>query len=557
MNANVIVTVMDGSKKVIPGAKVRIQQAGSRVHFEGTTDSAGQVVFADIKAHQYRLTADKGSRRSAIRVLQVYEGANITVLHVAGLRESRYYCDYCDKGWNGVTNRRATKPLNQAANEAANKEVWEQCAERLETKPKTRKGRRLNLSRDDYLCRRRWMDAYLAYEETEDKEDPPPDNPPSCVINCPKEKPPKKDIYACMVQTVEATCAHGRKAVYRSPSFYMHRLYGSVQQLQIVPDERWAHEIVHLHAVVHKSCGSHPVWSLDGAKKNKVTSDFSLEARAPIVAHLWTPRTSPKVYTVECWDHYSATKIVIEAFPSVEFKVDVNLDKFKDIYDKIKKVVEIAAEVAADKFKWEFGLVKVIANGQWKEHTDHRAYYGYAIAANGTFIKGTFAITIGPSKITKWIKKIPKLGKYIAKVINYIIKAGLEIEIDGSMGCNVDIKRGSPDEREWVEDTGGGISGDIGVTVKLGARAVGSRDNPLIGVELSGQSAFVSRGTGFVAKDGFGADFSVDFDGLTGALTVKAIWGLIAVNESIKMIDKKNIWGGKKGKRLYFSQDSK
>jgi len=91
-----------------------------------------------------------------------------------------YKCPVCKKKWTGVTNRRVDQPLNQDAVQAANKEVWDKCKERLGTDPATGKGRKLTMNSDDYLCRRRWMDAYLAALEPQKREKPPDDPVGKC-----------------------------------------------------------------------------------------------------------------------------------------------------------------------------------------------------------------------------------------------------------------------------------------------------------------------------------------------------------------------------------------
>ena len=117
----------------------------------------------------------------------------------------KYKCPVCGKEWAGVTNRRANQPLNKKAVEEADKEVWTKCKDRLGTDPITGKGRKLTMSQDDYLCRRRWMDAYLAVLNEEPKPEKPPKDP---VKKCPyslkleivdvKGKKPKKFIIATL-----------------------------------------------------------------------------------------------------------------------------------------------------------------------------------------------------------------------------------------------------------------------------------------------------------------------------------------------------------------------
>lgn len=53
-----------------------------------------------------------------------------------------------------MSNRRATRPLNQAAVQTANEVVWKNFPEL--------KGRKLNMNSEDYQYRKVWMDAYLA-----------------------------------------------------------------------------------------------------------------------------------------------------------------------------------------------------------------------------------------------------------------------------------------------------------------------------------------------------------------------------------------------------------
>lgn len=67
-------------------------------------------------------------------------------------------CPYCGKEWIGTSNRRAKKPLDPDAVAAANLASRNNCKRLTSTDGKFRS---LTMSKDDYFCRRRWMDAYL------------------------------------------------------------------------------------------------------------------------------------------------------------------------------------------------------------------------------------------------------------------------------------------------------------------------------------------------------------------------------------------------------------
>lgn len=89
-------------------------------------------------------------------------------------------CPHCGKAWpTPVTNRVVKeRPLDPRAEEAANREVALKCPH---IKDPSGKPRALTMEDPDYPCRRRWMDAYLAYK-------PPPARviPDDPCQNCPK-----------------------------------------------------------------------------------------------------------------------------------------------------------------------------------------------------------------------------------------------------------------------------------------------------------------------------------------------------------------------------------
>jgi len=166
MKGDLVVTVTTSEGTALAGVTVTI--LGTTLDTDNdnaTTDSSGVASFKNIGEGQYNVSASREGFTPEVKNGVTVAGATSNTVALA-LKAAPgggklYVCKDCGANWTGTTNRRAARPLESEAVEAANKEVWTKCAKRLGTDPKTGKGRKLTMSSDDYLCRRKWMDAYL------------------------------------------------------------------------------------------------------------------------------------------------------------------------------------------------------------------------------------------------------------------------------------------------------------------------------------------------------------------------------------------------------------
>jgi hypothetical protein len=108
----------------------------------------------------------------------------------------------CGKIWVGTSNRRAEQPLDPVAVAAADQASHSNCA-RL--KQADGSYRQLTMSDDDYLCRRAWMDAYLAALGADSGKKKSPTSKPAAKP-APK-RPPDHPVIPCekAMLTVQVT----------------------------------------------------------------------------------------------------------------------------------------------------------------------------------------------------------------------------------------------------------------------------------------------------------------------------------------------------------------
>jgi hypothetical protein len=238
----------------------------------------------------------------------------------------------------------------------------------------------------------------------------------------------------------------------------------------------------------------------------------------------------------------------VHSYPNVELDVTLDLKKTAKWLYTVIKGIEWVVEIAAEKFQWKIAEGRGSVTAVWKEYTDHRAYYDYRIAAKfDPLIGAELKIALGTSWITGKIKKIPWLGKYIQKVIDWLVKAGLYLKLSGGIICDFRMERNSPDQPLYPTQPAGGVGGKIGAALGVEANVIGDK---VIMIEVEGGGAFVGSGPPFADDRGFGLkDFKVDFDGLKGSLKVKLIDGWIEHSETVTFVEGSTVWGPRK---VYF-----
>jgi hypothetical protein len=452
-------------------------------------------------------------------------------------------CDGCGRVFAGTTNRRARRPLDPRAVAVANAHVDASCPRLAQPDGSSRL---LTMARDDYTCRRVWMNKYLETleqgEQSDDSIEPKRSvDPVAPVAQCSaggSTTGGKVDAGVdCAIVEISAQCSHGGKQLRRVTS---ERI------LEVVPDASLGADRITLEATMQRACGNHPVWSITG-KEGGRGSKHQFDAYPPVISKLWLIQVSPRVYEVDCDAHACPRRLTIHAYPSDELAINVDLNKTLKALRNITKVAEVLLDTVADRFQWKYLEGRVSAQAAWKEHTDHRAFYAYVIAAKLDPLFGAeFKVTVGPSKITKWASKIPLAGKYVERVIGWLVKAGVYFKVAGGITVDVSYKRNSPDQQRFVKGIGPGLGGSIGVAVGAEGRVVGD----LLKVELELGGAIKAASTPFIDGRGFGLDsFQVDFDGLKGTIKAIFLWGVIDANETMTLVGASTLYGPE---RLYF-----
>lgn len=435
-----------------------------------------------------------------------------------------------------MKTRYASFPLDCRALEAANRALWKKHPEL--------KGRKLTMDPSDYKYRKEWMDEYIKAEGKAQSSKPQrkPDAPiTSCPEPAPKDSPPppppppppKKDVQ-CALISIDARCEHTR-------------LVSASMILEVVPGKTLGADQIQLQAKVQSLCGSkHPEWSITGEPTKKgLKTDF--RARGVVVEMLipWIPTIRPNKYHVGCQCCNGAGQsLAVHAYPSKELEVKLDLKKTAKWVYTIIKGIEWAVEIGAEKFQWKVLEGAASAKAQWKEHTDWRAYYAYELSAKFDPLLGIECkISVGSAWITGKVKKIPWLGKYVQKVIDWLIKAGVYLLFAGGINLEYKWERRSPDERLFGKELGkgAGVSGKIKVALGVEGHAAGDK---IIAVQAELLGEVTAGGEPFHDAAGFGLDkFKCEFSGLKGEFKIKLLDGWIEDTEAVTFIEARNLYG--------------
>ena len=371
---------------------------------------------------------------------------------------------------------------------------------------------------------------------------PPPPPPPPGGGPPPPPVPPL-DVTKCAFISAKGKCEHGREI-------------SDGKTLEVVSAETYGSDEIQLEAELWnegkcqhiEGCpfAEGPVkWTItdNGTKYGKTTS---FPAKGPITSKFWLPSISPKKYDIRCSSCGGSKRLTVDCYPGNQFAAKLDLEKALKMLRTITDAAQWALEFApgVEKFSWKYLEGKVSGEAQWKEWTDHRAYYAYKIAIGFDPLFGAeFKASLGSGAITKYVKKIPLAGKYIQRVIDWLVKAGLYIKLSGGINVDANYERKSPDEAKFMRNTGSGLSGKIQVTLGGEASAVG---DDVIKVDINASAAIVGKGDFSLDDKGALVDLAVEFDGLKGQAVVAFLWGLVSFEDTITFVDKQTLWGPKK-----------
>ncbi len=370
---------------------------------------------------------------------------------------------------------------------------------------------------------------------------PPPPPPPD------RRRPPVPPVVPpdlkCALLKITAQCEHKSGGA---------RIVTANMTLEVVPGSSFGKDRIDLAAEVQLLCGpKHPEWSITN-ESSRTGLATTFDASAPVVTAIfpWIPKQQPKKYHVSARCCNNSQALDVHAYPGTELDYTLDLKKTAKWLYTIIKGIEFAVELAAEKWEWKIAEGRGSVTAQWKEYTDWRAYYGYKIAAKFDPLYGIEAkITLGTSWLTKKLKLIPWLGKYLQKAIDWLIKAGAYLKLSGGVTCEIAAERNSPDQPLYPTQPSGGVGGKIGAAIGVEANVIGDK---VISIEIEGGGAVTAGGKPFVDDRGFGLDeFKVDFDGIKLSIKLKLADGWLGeITETFTVIDPDTLWGPEK---VYFT----
>ncbi len=449
-----------------------------------------------------------------------------------------------------MRTRYATFPLDCAALKAANEAVWK--------KYPALENRKLDMSPGDYEYRKAWMDAYIAaggqYQSRK-----PERKPGDPITTCggpggktepsppkPTPPPPPDKKLKCAVISITASCEHKDEG---------QRSAGGGMVLEVVPGRTSGADRIRLEAQIQAVCGpKHPEWTISGEQLKKgLAANFS--ASPPMVSAIipWIPTVTPNKYHVECRCCNGASgTLAVRAYPNKELDLTLDLKKTATWIYTIIKGIESVTELAAEKFKLKLFEGAGSAKAQWQEYRDWRAFYAYEIAVKFSPLLGAECkVTLGTAWLTGKARLLPWLGKYIKKVVDWLVKAGAYVTLSGGLNCEYKWERKTPNQRALGAGLGRGpgVGGTIKLALGVEGRVAGDK---VVAVQAELNGEIGATGIPFLSELGCGLDqLKVDCTGLKGDLKVKLLDGWIESTHTVTLIEGRRIYGPK---RVYFYQ---
>jgi hypothetical protein len=302
-----------------------------------------------------------------------------------------------------------TKPkraLDPAAVQAANEKLWEAHKDD-EQFWKDHPDGMLSLQTSDYKLRKEWMSYYnwsvaqdmttapvsgaSSCQGTGGSSSPPPTNatvppppppnapPPEVSQTAPPPPPAHQKTIVCGLTEASIHCQHGRNP---SPT----------GDLEVVAPG--SSDTITCSSKITGSCGSHPVWNISGRRNKSVigtaTSFFALHSQnyRPVetegILHLpvWLGDVAPWEYWVDVSSCNGAGRAFhVSAYPADEISVKLSGQTFEEkIKPVLEKINHFLSKLFGIKIEVKFFVGAVEFSAKWKEHTDYRAFYNWALA---------------------------------------------------------------------------------------------------------------------------------------------------------------------------------
>lgn len=329
-------------------------------------------------------------------------------------------------------------------------------------------------------------------------------------------------------------CSHGRSSSL-----------GSL--LQVVPDSPFGSDSIQLQAKVQNGCGLHPEWSVSEVGELSGSAQAFGATGGSGEGH-WIPLADPVRYSITCDACRGASSdFTVDVFPSGAISLAIGADlgaALGEISDAVKDALSLVEDNDTT-FDWKLLDGQAELEAQWKEYKDYRAYYDYSIKASFSPLIGVeFKKFLSAIPIRNIMGVIPVVGSYAGKVMDWLLKVGVYLQLSGGLNCDVSWERESPDDPTFPPFKGGGVEGEIGAAVGAEAALVGGGDNDLVSVDLELSGSISAGGSPYLRSDSIGLDdFEVKFEGLKGTVSVEFCWGIFHAEGGVTLVNSSTLWG--------------
>lgn len=245
------------------------------------------------------------------------------------------------------------------------------------------------------------------------------------------------------------------------------RVVGDKGVLEVVPATTSGEKITLRQ--LNFDCSEDIHWSISSAlTKEELDGDgASFNVTPPLLRHAsisplsrWALKAVPKEYRVrsskDCG--VSGQSMTVKTYPSEVCKFVFKPDEI-ELYQKIDKAFKSFIDIfTSDNIVVDLLKGELAVEGQWKEHTNHQAYYAYDIGVGFAPLVGvTLKVTIVDA--LRALSLPPKVIKVVKKYLSDL----LYIAIFGKLTLDFHLKRDGPDEySKWEAKAAGQIGVELG-----------------------------------------------------------------------------------------------
>ncbi len=261
-------------------------------------------------------------------------------------------------------------------------------------------------------------------------------------------------------------------------------------------------------------------------------SRATVVAHAGLVKNFWLLTIDPTVHVVEASADGETQSLEIHAYPATEVAKGYALDKA--IIERIKTGTELLSDQLATWLGFEIELVlpsgELKFSGAWKEGDSGRdADWTFKAEGKVTILGVRGRYKIGTDRLTRVVRKIPGIGDYVARVVDWLADANIGIEAAAvlSVAAAFDSQKASSKTIATIEATGS-------LKLFLEVSLVG---DDVVSVDADVGASIVPNGGLGWDQEGVFVRFGVKFGGLKGQVTIKVAWGLLTHHASWTLID--------------------